>query len=219
MSKSLRKLSEEHKKKIGLGNLGKKVSKETREKIRLSHLGRELSKETKCKISEALKNKQNVKGRFQKGHIPQRTKESYIEQGRIRKERIKNDSEYRRKVLENIKKAQGARRGNPAWNSGKKLGKHILKNPKTGHPYNWRGGRIKRNSYVFIWDEKQQKYISEHRKIMENYLGRKLEANEIINHFNGVKDDNRIENLQIKLRATHEGKVNCPFCRKEFLVQ
>ena len=37
----------------------------------------------------------------------------------------------------------------------------------------------------------------EHRMIIENYLGRKLNRNEVVHHINGDKSDNRIENLKV----------------------
>lgn len=45
--------------------------------------------------------------------------------------------------------------------------------------------------------------IDEHRKIVEDYIGRKLSSNEIVHHKNGNKSDNRIENLQIMTLAEH----------------
>lgn len=47
------------------------------------------------------------------------------------------------------------------------------------------------------------KSIKEHIKIMEEYIGRKLKEDEVVHHINGVRDDNRLENLKLMTRGEH----------------
>ncbi|MCC7208802.1 MAG: HNH endonuclease [Anaerolineae bacterium] len=88
----------------------------------------------------------------------------------------------------------------------------------------WKGGTTVRRGYVLIWKPdhpslagSKRKYVFEHRLVMEAHLGRLLERHEQVHHKNGIKHDNRIENLELWSvqqpagQRVHE-KQHCPTC-------
>lgn len=97
---------------------------------------------------------------------------------------------------------------------------------KSGQEHrNWKGGRIAKGNYIYIYQPYHPNatvkgYVAEHRLVMEKMLGRFLKADETVHHKNAIKDDNKIENLEIILSgAIHRGEVECPYCLKSFFVK
>jgi hypothetical protein len=71
----------------------------------------------------------------------------------------------------------------------------------THHPA-WKGGEITRLGYVFIKVKNHPHadilgYVKRSRLVMEAYLGRYLTPEEAIHHLNEIRDDDRLENLQL----------------------
>ena len=98
-----------------------------------------------------------------------------------------------------------------------------------GHGPNWKGGKIlvkgsKRGTqYIMLKDRKhpdadKRGYVFEHRAVMAAFVGHPHHRDQIVHHVNGDTLDNRIENLELRLRYGHEKPhgplVACPHCGK-----
>lgn len=85
---------------------------------------------------------------------------------------------------------------------------------------NWKGGRTRTTwGYIAIWmpehPASRGTYVLEHRLIVERHLQQTDPGSEFLNgdgylhrgadvhHVNGVKDDNRLENLEVMWRSEH----------------
>lgn len=103
----------------------------------------------------------------------------------------------------------------------------------------WRGGRVNRGGYIlvkvypdhplFATMATSMGYIPEHRLVMAESLGRPLKRTEVVHHRNGIKTDNRIENLELFAsfrehgralhdRRPHEGFFPVAFMSRIFML-
>jgi hypothetical protein len=99
---------------------------------------------------------------------------------------------------------------------------------KEKHP-NWKGGKYysKYSGYVFVLCPEHpfadtRGYIREHRLVVEKYLGRYLDKNEVVHHINGIKNDNELKNLYLFTSSEHKTfhkKKLKPILKSSIIIQ
>lgn len=69
------------------------------------------------------------------------------------------------------------------------------------------GGRwLDGNGYVVLTQPQRRRRVAEHRQVMEQLLGRDLLPGETVHHRNGVRTDNRPENLELWVSTQPAGQ-------------
>ena len=79
----------------------------------------------------------------------------------------------------------------------------------------WNGGSFKHaQGYIYVYQSKhpfcnKRHYVKRANIVMEKYLGRYLNPEEIVHHRNEIKDDDRIENLKLFDSNSAHRKYHC----------
>lgn len=115
----------------------------------------------------------------------------------------------------------------------KRHGVELERRDKKGAEHHrWTGrGRIDSKGYVRVKLDASHPFaasmanptrggtVFEHRLVMAEHLGRPLEAHETVHHLNGVRWDNRIENLQLLTDVHPRGaNLRCADCGSKYIV-
>jgi hypothetical protein len=103
--------------------------------------------------------------------------------------------------------------------NGKKLRTAREATGRADRAPNWKGGKIKMaQGYTGLYfphhyRANQNGYVLEHIVVWENYHNKKLPKGWIIHHLNGVRTDNRINNLAAMPVNKHDRLVN-PYIKR-----
>lgn len=92
---------------------------------------------------------------------------------------------------------------NKSFNAKKTCRKYCCRecyNAHKGH-----GDGYSDNGYIKVYVPNRG-YVTEHRIMMERCLGRRLSSHEHVHHKNGIRNDNRIENLELLTTGSHHSR-------------
>ncbi len=149
------------------------------------------------------------KGWFTHGQEPIKLDENYISKEYLKNRSIEDIAKelkvspqtiHRRLIKNNIPRRDGSFKKGHKMLSGVEKG-WIKKGDKGSKSLAWKGGIRCSYGYKEIYQPQHpfnsRGYVREHRLVMEKHLGRYLNPKEVAHHINGIKDDNRIENLKL----------------------
>ena len=90
---------------------------------------------------------------------------------------------------------------------GKKHSKETIIKMSGSNNHQWKGGKYNYQGWIMVYSPEHPYnnggYMLEHRLVMENHLKTHINPKLDVHHINGIKDDNRIENLKLVTKSQH----------------
>ena len=132
---------------------------------------------------------------------------NYIKKYNI--ESRKHLTEKQRKKLSEMRKGIPSKKKGTKLSEETKLKMSIAKKGKFRNPSKFGGARKHRqDGYISVFlpthpNASKDGFVMEHILIMENHIGRILKEDEVVHHKNKIRDDNRIENLELMTFKEH----------------
>lgn len=82
-------------------------------------------------------------------------------------------------------------------------------------PTHYKGGKLRHKGYIYVLSKEHPNrdrdgYVTEHRLVIEKKIGRFLTRKEVVHHINGIRGDNRIENLELHSSQSEHMKEHYP---------
>lgn len=120
---------------------------------------------------------------------------------------LARSSELLKTDVKSVKKQQKAEK---AFHS--ELAKTNKKRKRTKNKRNYSG-----RGYSYVYN-KDGKLVLEHRKIMEEFLGRELLPHESVTFKDGDKSNLDISNLRLGVNPRYKGPIICPHCQGDITL-
>lgn len=175
-------------------NLGSHRSQTSRDRMRIAHLGLHPSEETRIKMSMSRLGEKNF---FYGKHLSEENRAKVAESNR-----------NRHVTATTRDKMSAAHKGKSHPVSAltrAKISASLLGKMAGDKSPGWKGGRVVSSPGYETVLVNPGCYLYIHRMVMAKAMGRKLRKGEIVHHINGIKMDNRPENLALCSNvATHK---------------
>lgn len=126
---------------------------------------------------------------------------NYLKRNRVKSRRIK-DYEVTEKQKEAARKNGLAHKGKILSEETKRKISEAKKIHCAGHK------KQRKDGYICVYypdhiNSTKDGYIMEHHLVMEKHIGRPIQKDEVVHHINSIRNDNRLENLQLMTQKEH----------------